>query len=125
VKPVILLVDDEVDLIEVLTEAISLSLPEYRAIGSTSVEEAERVLLQLVQEGSTPALVCVDHKLGERTGLEFIEDLHERFPALPSILLTGQAPPGVEDRAHALGARVLWKPIGLSKWLGEVRGLLP
>jgi CheY-like chemotaxis protein len=68
--------------------------------------------------------VCVDHKLGERTGLEFLEALSQRFPAMPKILFTGQAPPDVEARAQALGAKVLWKPFGLSTWIGEVRQML-
>lgn len=121
-KPVILLVDDEEDLVSVLTDAIDLSLPEYRAVGSTSVEDAERTLEEL---GDDPlSLVCVDHRLGGRTGLEFLESLRARYPAVPSILFTGQAAPWVEERAQEVGARVLWKPIRLSQWIGEVQSML-
>ena len=120
-KPVILLVDDERDLIEVLRDAIGMALPDYDAVVTTSLDDAEAVLASLEHD---PSLVCVDHKLGERTGLEFLESLSTRFPALPKILFTGQAPPDVEARAEALGARVLWKPFGLSTWIGEVRSML-
>lgn len=120
-KPVILLLDDEKDLIEVLRDALDLSLPGYRAVASTSVEDAESVLESLAQ---APSLVCVDHKLGEKTGIDFLESLQQRYPGVPKILFTGQAPPGVELRARRLGARVLWKPFGLSQWIGEVREML-
>ena len=72
----------------------------------------------------TLSLVCVDHRLGGRTGLEFLESLRQRYPQVPSILFTGQAAPWVEQRAQQVGARVLWKPIRLSQWLGEVQALL-
>jgi CheY-like chemotaxis protein len=121
-KPIILLLDDEKDLIEVLRDAIGLSLPEYLAVASTSVEDAESYLAEL---GQAPSLVCVDHKLGEQTGIDFLEQLQARFPDVPKMLFTGQAPPGVEARALALGARVLWKPFGLSQWIGAVKGMLP
>jgi len=120
-KPVILLVDDEADLIEVLRDAVGLSLPDYETRAVTSVDEAES---ELASMGGAPSLVCVDHKLGERTGLEFLEALRARYPDLPAILFTGQAPRGVQERAEALGARVLWKPIPLTRWIGEVRKAL-
>jgi len=120
-KPVILLIDDEVDLIDVLRDAVGLSLPDYEALAYTSVEAAEVGLNEL---SDAPSLVCVDHKLGERTGLEFLEALRARYPDLPTILFTGQAPASVQARAEALGARVLWKPIALARWIGEVRQLL-
>ncbi len=120
-KPVILLVDDERDLIEVLRDAIGMALPDYEAVVTTSLDDAEAVLASLDYD---PSLVCVDHKLGERTGLEFLEALSLRSPGMPKILFTGQAPPDVEARAEALGARVLWKPFGLSTWIGEVRQML-
>ena len=120
-KPIILLLDDEKDLIDVLRDAIGLSLPEYETVASTSVEDAELVLSNL---DGAPCLVCVDHKLGEQTGIDFLERFQKRYPGVPKMLFTGQAPPGVEERAAALGARVLWKPFGLAQWIGEVRGML-
>jgi len=121
-EAVILLVDDEEDLVSVLTDAIDLSMPGYRAVGSTSVEDAEQKLANLGE--SELSLVCVDHRLGGKTGLEFLESLRKRYPGVPSILFTGQATPSVEERAQRAGARVLWKPIRLSQWLGEVQSLL-
>jgi DNA-binding NtrC family response regulator len=123
VEAVILLVDDEEDLVSVLTDAIDLSLPGYRAVGSTSVEDAEQKLASI--DADKLSLVCVDHRLGGRTGLEFLESLKTRYPDVPSILFTGQASASVEERATRAGAVVLWKPIRLSQWLGKVQSLLP
>ncbi len=122
-KPIILLVDDEVDLISVLQDAIDVSLPGYRAVGSTSVEDAEEILRKLGGEAKL-SLVCADHRLGGRTGLELLEDLRLRYPNVPSILFTGQASARDEARAREVGARVLWKPLRLSSWLREIQELL-
>ncbi len=123
-KPVILLVDDEVDLVEVLQDAIGVCLPTYRAVASTSAEEAEATLNSL-GANERLSLVCVDQSLGGRTGLDLLESVRDRYPDVPSILFTGQATPSDEARAEAVGARVLWKPLRLSSWLEEVQGLLP
>ena len=120
-KPVILLVDDEADLVGVLQDAIDLSMPDYQAVTSTSADDAEDVLSRLPGELS---LVCVDQRLGGRTGLEFIEDLRKRYPNVPSVLFTGQASPRDEARARQVGVRVLWKPLRLSRWLFEIQQLL-
>ncbi len=68
--------------------------------------------------------MCVDQRLGGRTGIEFLEELRARYPNLPSILFTGKATPTEAARARAVGARGLWKPIRLSQWLGEVQSML-
>jgi len=119
--PFILLVDDERDLIEVLQDALALALPDQPVVAVTTVEEAEEAVSRTAQ---APSLVCVDHKLGERSGLELLESLRTRFPDTPAILLTGQAPADVEARARALGAQVLWKPIALARWIAAVRDRL-
>lgn len=121
-QPVILLVDDEVDLVEVLRDAIELSLPEHRALGATSAAEARRLV-----EGLAPGalrLVCADHRLGATSGLDLLESLRVRWPRVPMMLFTGQTSSVIEERARVIGARVVTKPLRLSQWLGEVQGLL-
>lgn len=120
-RPFILLVDDEQDLIEVLSEALELAMPDYDVVAVTQVDDAEAA----IEQRGGPALLCVDHKLGERNGLELLESLRSRFPEAGAMLLTGQAPADVESRAVAMGARVIWKPIPLARWIAEVRALLP
>ncbi|MEN0060868.1 MAG: response regulator [Myxococcota bacterium] len=122
-KPVILLVDDEADLVEVLQDAIQVCLPDYRAVASTSADEAEASLQTLASDEEL-SLVCVDHRLGGRNGLDLLETLRPRYPNVPSILFTGQATPNDEARAYAVGARVLWKPLRLSSWIEQIEQLL-
>lgn len=120
-KPVILLLDDEPDLLQVLRDALGAALPHYEVVGSTTVDDAERLVDAL---DARLSLVVADHMLGGRTGLDFLQLLRIGFPNVPSMLLTGQATPEVEDRARDLGARVLWKPVRLRQWLVEVQELL-
>ena len=119
----ILLVDDEADLVDALRYAVGVTLPGYRAIASTSAEEAEATLREL-SEDERLSLVCVDHRLGGRTGLELLEVLRRQYPDVPSVLYTGQASASEEARAEAVGAQVLWKPLSLSSWLKQIQKLL-
>src|SRR5690606_2808190 len=120
-----LLLDDEVDLLQVLSDALGATLPAYEVVGSTTFEDADAALSAFEDADSHElSLVVVDHMLGGRTGLEFLERVRARLPDVPSILFTGQASPDVEDQARRFGARVLWKPIRLKQWLGEVRDVL-
>lgn len=122
VKPVILLVEDEEDLLSVLSEAITMKFPDYEVASASTPEQAEALLDDLEATGSELALLIVDHQLGgDRTGLDLLES---RNMKVPSIIFTGQAPPAVERRALAFGAKVLWKPIPLKTLLAEVTALL-
>lgn len=123
-QPVILLVEDEDDLLQILSEAVELVLPDYQVRSASSIDEAESVIRELAAGGQSLALVVVDHLLGGRTGLEFLEQLRSSNADLPCMLYTGQAPPEVEARAAIARIRVVWKPIRLQSWLSEVRELL-
>lgn len=119
----ILLVDDEADLVEVLQDALGACLPDYRAVVSTSAEEAEAKVRDLAEDEKL-TLMCVDYRLGGRTGLDLLEALRPEYPNVPSILLTGQASASDEARAEAVGARVVWKPLRLASWIAQIQELL-
>jgi CheY-like chemotaxis protein len=122
-KSAILLVDDQLDLISVMKEALSGAYPHCQIIDLDSAEET----LHWVEKHSLDAvaLVVADHQLGSgATGLDLLGRLKALRGSLPALLYTGQATPGEEDAAEALGVRVLWKPLRLQQWLGEVRTLL-
>lgn len=120
-KPVILLVDDELDLLQVTAEAVRRALPTYEVVAARSPEEAAEALLSA---DGPPALACVDHVLGGASGLGFLEALRERFPSIRLMLFTGKAPADVEDRARQSGVHVTWKPVRLKQLVGEMAGLL-
>jgi DNA-binding NarL/FixJ family response regulator len=55
--------------------------------------------------GDLPDLVLVDVSLPGMTGLQLIERLHERWPELPCLMLSGHAQREHVDRAISAGAR--------------------
>jgi DNA-binding NtrC family response regulator len=119
---VILLVDDEEDFLSSLREFVAREMPGYRTVGATSIESAEQELAAL--DAVQLSLVCVDHVLEGQRGLDFLESVHQRYPAVPSLLYTGRAEDGVEARALRAGIPVLWKPTSLFRWLQVVRGMI-
>ena len=121
VKPMILLVDDEPDLLGVLAEALHTALPGYAVKTLSSYEAAVATLDGLEAD---LRLVVVDHLLGGGTGLDLLGRLRSTHPAVPSILFTGQATSDVEENARAFGAQVLWKPVRLRTWLSTVQSAL-
>ena len=123
-KPVILLVDDEVDLVEVLVEALGFGLPDYDVQGASSLAEGRSVVSSVLKRDQPLSLVIADHHLGKESGMTLLEEVHDQRPDVPLMLFTGQASTPVAAQAATLGARVLWKPVRLRQLLDEVRGLL-
>lgn len=121
-ESVILLVEDEADLLATMQDFIAMKLPGYRTVGTTTVEGAEQELASI--GAGRLSLVCVDHILEGKHGLDFLESVHRRYPSVPSILFTGRANERDELRAKSAGIHVLWKPATLSTWLQEMRDLL-
>ena len=123
-RPVILLIDDEIDLLTLMGTALRHAMPDYEVLTTTSIDEAEDFLADLDATGTQLALMVVDHVMGGRTGLELLELLGNRFPHVPTLMFTGQAAPRVEERARQFGARVLFKPMRLSALVGQVQELV-
>jgi DNA-binding NtrC family response regulator len=123
-KPVILLVDDETDLLDVMGITLEMHMPTFEIQLASSIAQAMRIVDTLDQDGRELALAVVDHVMGGETGLEFMQILTHRYPDLPKLMFTGQALRSVEEKAKAIGARVLWKPAPLSRFVGEVQEML-
>ncbi len=121
VKPLILLIDDEPDLLSLLTETLQTALPEYSVAGVTTYDDA---LAALEGEVSDLRLVVVDQLLNGGTGLQLLGHLSDSRPAVPSILFTGQSTAELECDARTVGAQVLAKPVPLTTWLATVRSML-
>ncbi|WP_254926548.1 sigma 54-interacting transcriptional regulator [Janthinobacterium sp. PC23-8] len=100
----VLLVDDDPDLLRLLT--IRLQAGNYRV---TAVGSAEAALARLAVE--LPALVITDVQLPGRDGLALFDDIRRQHAALPVILLTahGTIPDAVEATARGAFA-YLTKP---------------
>ena len=78
----ILVVDDEPDIREVLTQA--LKMKGYRVTSAGTGEEALRLA-----KSDVPQLVISDLQMEDADGLELINQLKSDHPDLPVILLTG------------------------------------
>ena len=123
-RPIILVIDDEPDLLHVVRTALTHSMPTYEVLTATSLDDGETLLDQLRSSGRRVALIMADHILGGGTGLQLIERARSDYPNIPAVLFTGQASATVEERACELGAHVLWKPLRLSKLIGAVEDLV-
>ncbi len=97
VKPRILVVDDDADMLRLLSLRLQAAGFEVSAVGS-----AEAALAQL--EVQRPQLVLSDVQLPGRDGLALFDEVRARHPSLPVILLTahGTIPDAVEATARGV-----------------------
>jgi len=110
----LLLVDDDDDLLRLLS--MRLTANGYRV---TAVGSAEAALARLSIE--LPSLVISDIRLPDRDGMALFQEIRSQYPALPVILLTahGTIPDAVE--ATTLGAYAyLTKPFDAKMLLDRI-----
>jgi two-component system response regulator GlrR len=90
-RPRILLVDDDPDLLRLLS--IRLNTAGWEVMTADSAESA----LPLLEERQ-PQLVVTDLRMDGMDGMDFFDTIHERFSTLPVIILTahGTIPEAVE-----------------------------
>ena len=103
--PDILLVDDDVSLLQLLTIRLVAS-------GYTVVSKENGVDALAYLECSLPSLVITDLKMDEMDGMELFHHIHQRWPSMPVIFLTahGSIPEAVKATQHGAFA-FLTKPI--------------
>jgi adenylate cyclase len=80
-KPHLLIVDDEIDMLDFLERVFRA---DYAITRATSAEEALEEL-----DRQTFALVITDQKMPHITGVELLERIGERQPQLVKVLLSG------------------------------------
>ena len=110
----ILLVDDDPDLLRLMTMRLQAAGHPVRTAGS-----AEAALAQLAV--NLPALVISDVRLPGRDGLELFDEVRARHPALPFMLLTahGTIPDAVEATARGALA-YLTKPFDGKELMAKI-----
>ncbi|MFH1362486.1 MAG: response regulator [bacterium] len=81
-KPLIMVVDDEVDVTNAVTKALSRS-GKYEIVSANSADEALKLLnkhkVMLGMGGNHIKLVILDIKMPGMTGLEFLEKMRKNF----------------------------------------------
>jgi CheY-like chemotaxis protein len=112
-KPVILCVDDEAVILE------SLKAQLRKALGSSYIyevaqdaEEALDIIDELHEDEISILLIVSDWLMPGMKGDEFLIRVHQKFPNIVKILLTGQADKDAIERAYdeAKLHKCLYKP---------------
>lgn len=109
----ILCVDDEQIVLDCLKEQILSSLSDsYLCETANSAEEAWEVIGELRAEEITLLVIISDWLMPGIKGDEFLIHVHQKFPQIVKIILTGQADYTAIQRAqeHANLFRCLHKP---------------
>jgi CheY-like chemotaxis protein len=110
---VILCVDDEDVILETLKEQLKRRLgQQYIYEGASDADEAWEVLEDLVSDGVEVLIIVSDWLMPGMKGDEFLIQVHQKYPQIVKVMLTGQADQAAIDRAqqHANLHRCLHKP---------------
>ena len=116
----ILTIDDEVQILEMLRLALTVS--GYRVTGVSSAAQAMQVVLN-----DPPQLIMTDLQLEESDGFDVIEQVKAVAPHIPIILLTGVLfdPQVMRGPAGNKIAAYVEKTASLARILEEVKRHLP
>jgi CheY-like chemotaxis protein len=105
----VLLVDDERELVQTLSERLQL-----RDMGSAVAYDGESAL-KIVQDDE-PEVMIIDLKMPGINGLEVLKKVKQIRPEIEVIILTGHGSPEDEEQCRRLGAfGYLQKPVDIEK----------
>jgi len=110
----VLIVEDDPDSRELLTELLAGELPEAEV---SSVGSAEEALLLL--EGRSVDAVITDHTLPGMSGVELADQLAKRVPRPGLILVSGHSTVEGSDRFDAM----IGKPLDIAQLASTLRQL--
>ncbi|MCC6240299.1 MAG: response regulator [Phycisphaerales bacterium] len=99
VRPQVLVVDDEPDLIEMIRDLVGPQLP-CRFVAARNLDEARQVMTQQAVE-----LLVADVHLPDGDGTSLVNELRQRHPGASAIVITGD--PTIERAVTALRAGAL------------------
>jgi thioredoxin reductase (NADPH) len=92
VKPVILTVDDDPEVLGAVERDLRQHYrSDYRILKAGSGREALEAARQLKQRGTAVALFLVDERMPEMTGTEFLREVLRLYPESRRVLLTAYA----------------------------------
>lgn len=126
-RPVILCVDDEPLILEALkTELRNRFAGRFAYETALDGHEALDLIAELATEGVTVVLVVSDWMMPGLKGDEFLSQVHERWPHIHTVLVTGHADREALARLAREGGKdvhVLSKPWKSAELLGLVERL--
>lgn len=115
----VLLVDDEPDLLILLTDLVSQDLGHT----VTATLDGQSAIFEL--EKKIPDLVITDERMPGIRGEEVIIRANELAPNIPSILLSGQHSGQAAKRLERYNTICLQKPVRLSELERIITGIMP
>ncbi len=99
-SPIILCVDDETTILEGLKWNLRKLFGEkYSYEFAKDAEEAMEIIEELEQDGEEIQLIICDWLMPGKKGDEFLIELHQLYPRIVKIILTGQADQNAIKRA--------------------------
>lgn len=99
-KPVILCVDDERVILESLRTQLKNAFGDkYLYETAESADEAMELIDELQDENSDVIVIVSDWLMPRVRGDEFLIQVHQKFPKVVKVLLTGQADESAVQRA--------------------------
>lgn len=97
----ILCVDDEATILKALKEQLKRCFgSQYLYEVAQSVEEAWVVIDEFEQDGVKILIIVSDWLMPHTRGDEFLIQVHQRFPEIITVMLTGQADEAAIERAR-------------------------
>ena len=109
----ILIIDDELEICKMVTETL------FDAGYSSSYALNGPDGLAMIKK-DLPSLVLLDIGMPGMDGIEVMRLIHEQYPSLPVVILTGHRDPETVKKLIALGAsEYLTKPIHLETLLNQ------
>lgn len=99
-KPVILCVDDEEAVLESLKAQLKSALGNsYRYEMAEDANEALELIDKLVEKDVTIILIVSDWLMPGMKGDDFLINIHQKYPKIIKIMLTGQADEAAIERS--------------------------
>lgn len=101
-KPVILVVEDEVLLLEAISKKLKLN--DLEVVGCSNGRQALDYLQNLSKK---PDAIWLDYYLGDINGIEFMQNLHQNreWSTIPVLVVSNSASPDKVHKMLELGAR--------------------
>lgn len=118
-KRTILVVEDELNNLKILTDI--LLLEKYVVIAASSLAEAQAK----IDEASLLDLILLDLNLPDGSGLSLVEPVRKKFSTIAITLITAVATPENTEIALQHGVdKVISKPFKVDQLIQEIRTLL-
>jgi DNA-binding NtrC family response regulator len=115
----ILIVDDDDDIRQMLAEYV-------QALGFLAVEASQgESAVDMMDHGYEPKLIISDVNMPIMDGTSFLKVIHERYPDIPFVILTGVSTEGLGELARGLGAvEIFEKPCDMTRLGGIIKKAL-